>query len=526
MNDKKDQPSRHELGIVVGETSPSKVTFESRRPVSIGEYVILTYEKGNVLGLVERSFIGSNALGDNICNYEEAFESKQVALENRRDKSYKGFVRILGYLDELKKCKAIIPALPPEPGTSIYEATAEDLQTIFSPLGLQWIRIGTLLRNTQVDAKINVDKIVSRHLAILAMTGMGKSNLVSLLAKEIAKINGTMIIFDYHDDYSTLEIGSSMNLVNAKINPRMLQADKFADVIEIKETATNQMHVLREAFGTDVKQRKGEEFWTALANAVDSIADREKSYREAAAKVKDKIDDAKRKFNNILDPGLADPLALVKNGKVNIVNLVELTEKQANITVSYYLEELLDDRKKATRQKKDGGRMTGSNSSTGVSSPRFPAPVLVVIEEAHAFIPKDEDTDTKYFASKVAREGRKFGLGLVVVSQRPRGIDSNILSQMGSLAVMRIVQQDDQMQVSAASEALSKELIDQLPSLNPGEAVFAGQWVNLPAFVRADEVRERKIGGDQMAAEEWKQLAKIKEISKESTESYIPPGYV
>ena len=79
--------------------------------------------------------------------------------------------------------------------------------------------------------------------------------------------------------------------------------------------------------------------------------------------------------------------------------------------------------------------------------------MLVAIEEAHVFIPKDEDTDTKYFASKVAREGRKFGLGLVIVSQRPRGIDANILSQMGSLAVMRMIQQDDQMHISTSSDA-------------------------------------------------------------------------
>jgi DNA helicase HerA-like ATPase len=152
--------------------------------------------------------------------------------------------------------------------------------------------------------------------------------------------------------------------------------------------------------------------------------------------------------------------------------------------------------------------------------------VLVVIEEAHIFIPKDEKTETKYFASKVAREGRKFGLGLVIVSQRPRSIDANILSQMGSLAVMRMIQQDDQAQVSAASEALSRDLIEQLPSLNPGEAVFAGQWVNLPAFVKADEVRERKIGGDQKAVEQWSQLAMMKEAGREAADSYVPSGYI
>jgi DNA helicase HerA-like ATPase len=506
-----------ELGILIGITKPDQVTFESKRPVSIGEYVILNYGGDKVLGLIERSSIGSDALGSSIRNYEEAFESKQVAIENRRDKSYKGHVRILGYVGELKKCKAILPALPPEPGTEVYEASVQDLTAIFAPSGQQWVMIGTLLRNIAVGARINIDKIVSRHLAVLAMTGMGKSNLVSLLSKEIAKINGTMVIFDYHDDYSTLDTGSSnINLLDARINPRLLSADKLAEVVEIQENASNQMHVLRMAFTPEVKQHKGDDFWDVLMNAVSEVGS-DKSYREAAAKVVDKIDDARRKFHNILDPGMADPLALLKNGKVNVVNLVELTERQANIAVSFYLEEMLDDRKKATRQKKDPAKL----------QPRFPAPVLVAIEEAHVFIPKDEDTDTKYFASKVAREGRKFGLGLVIVSQRPRGIDANILSQMGSLAVMRMIQQDDQMHISAASEALSRDLIDQLTSLNPGEAIFAGQWVNLPAFVKVDEVKERKIGVDQKAVEQWEQLAAIKQqVVKESAESYIPSGYI
>jgi DNA helicase HerA-like ATPase len=97
---------------------------------------------------------------------------------------------------------------------------------------------------------------------------------------------------------------------------------------------------------------------------------------------------------------------------------------------------------------------------------------------------------------------------------------------MGSLAVMRMIQHDDQAQVSAASEALSRDLIDQLTSLNPGEAIFAGQWVNLPTFVKVDEVRERKIGGDQKAVEAWNQLAAMKQVAKEASDSYVPSGYV
>ena len=61
---------------------------------------------------------------------------------------------------------------------------------------------------------INLNKSVSRHVGILAMTGMGKSNLVTLLAKQIAKLDGTVIVFDYHNDYSDLNI-PKMNVIDA-----------------------------------------------------------------------------------------------------------------------------------------------------------------------------------------------------------------------------------------------------------------------------------------------------------------------
>ena len=108
-------------------------------------------------------------------------------------------------------------------------------------------------------------------------------------------------------------------------------------------------------------------------------------------------------------------------------------------------------------------------------------PIFVIIEEAHVFIPKDHDTSAKYWAAKIAREGRKFGLGLGIVSQRPRSVDLNVLSQMGSFAIMKIIQEDDQRQIASATESTSRELIAQLTSLNVGDAVLVGQWTNLPS---------------------------------------------
>ena len=496
-------------GVVIGESKPTEVTAQSSKPLSVGEYVIIDSQDGKILGLVEKSIISSEALTD-VRNFDEAVESKEVAEINSRDKNYKVKIGILGFLDKLQKGHVILPAVPPLPGTSILDATQHDLGTIFGPLGNEWIRIGSLLRNSGIEAKININKIVSRHLAILAMTGMGKSNLVSLIARNIASLNGTLVIFDYHNDYENLDI-SKMNYMMAKINPRLLPADKLAEVIELRENADKQQRVLREAFTDSVKQAK--DFWSSLEENVASFGRTTKGYADSASRVLDKIDDAKHRFSDILDPDCGDPVDLIKEGRVNILNIAELSERQANAGLSYYLQELLQQRKESVWERK--------GKSFHKRNYKFLAPIFVIIEEAHVFIPKGEHTDTKYWASKVAREGRKFGIGLGVVSQRPRNIDPNVLSQMGSLAIMKIVQDDDQQQIASAAESLSKDLLSQLSSLNIGDAILIGQWVNLPSIVHVDEVKSKKTGSDLDAVSEWNQTDKFKEVAKESTQGLI-----
>jgi len=499
------------VGFVIGESRPNVVTGQTSRPLSVGEYVIIDSANGKLLGLVEKSFVTSAALAD-VRNFDEAQESKEIADINTRDKSFKSKITILGYLEQLQNGRAIVPAVPPLPGTQILEATKQDLDVIFDPDNNEWVKIGSLLRNSSIDTKINVNKIVSRHLGILAMTGMGKSNLVSLLAKQIAKLNGTLIIFDYHNDYFDLNI-PKINVIDAKINPRLLDATTLADVIEIRENADIQRRILRLAFTQQIKEAK--QFWASLDEQVALIGENpeRKDDRHSAERVQDKIDDALHRFADILDPDVMDPLGLIKEGRVNVLNISELSEKQANVALAYYLQELLNDKKISTLAKTAKTKLREHY--------RFESPIFVIIEEAHVFIPKGEDTHTKYWASKIAREGRKFGVGLCVVSQRPRNIDSNVLSQMGSLAIMKIVQEDDQQQISSASESISKDLIQQLTSLNVGDAVLVGQWVNLPSIVHIEEIKGKAIGSDQNAVGEWKLNRKLDQVAKESTQELI-----
>jgi len=499
------------LGFVIGESKPTFVTAQTSRSLPVGEYVIINSNEGKLVGLVEKSFVSSAALTD-IRNYDEAVESIEIAEINKRDKSFTASIRILGHLSTLQQGKAILPALPPLPGTEISDAVNQELGEIFGLEKTDWIKIGTLLRNQKIDVSINLNKIVSRHLGILAMTGMGKSNLVSLLAKQIAKLNGTVIIFDYHNDYADLNI-PKINVVDAKINPRRLDANTLSDVLEIRESADVQQRILRLAFTPEVKESAN--FWEALDDQVHLIGanPERKEDRHSADRVQDKIDDARNHFGDILDPDMSDPVSLIKEGRLNVLNVSEFSDKQANVALAYYLQEFLSDRKIASNARHSKSKIKRNY--------RFEAPLFVIIEEAHVFIPKGEDARAKYWASKIAREGRKFGLGLCIVSQRPRSIEPSVLSQMGSLAVMKIVQEDDQHQIASASESISKEFISQLTSLNVGDAVLVGQWVNLPTLVHVDEVKGKTIGSDQNAVDQWSVAKKFDEAVISSTQNIV-----
>ena len=210
---------------------------------------------------------------------------------------------------------------------------------------------------------------------------------------------------------------------------------------------------------------------------------------------------------------MANPVGLIKEGRLNVLNVSEFSDKQANVALGYYLQELLNDRKAAINAK--------SAKSKSKRNYMFSSPIFVIIEEAHVFIPKGEEARAKYWATKIAREGRKFGLGLGIVSQRPRSIEPGILSQMGSLAVMKIVQEDDQHQIASASESISRDLIAQLTSLNVGDAVLVGQWVNLPAIIHIDEMKGKTIGSDQNAVDQWTIAKKFENENKTQAQGTV-----
>ena len=130
-------------------------------------------------------------------------------------------------------------------------------------------------------------------------------------------------------------------------------------------------------------------------------------------------------------------------------------------------------------------------------------PLLVVIDEAHRFVPEGGETSAHRTLSMIAKEGRKYGTGLMLVTQRPSEIDSAVLSQCGSLLALRLTNPADRTRVAAAVPDDLGGLVEQLPSLRTGEGIFLGEVMPIPSRVRVRKAMQKPVGDDPKLPEVW-----------------------
>ena len=482
------------IGWVIGESTPSRSTilFDRDAGVRAGIYVVASNGEDCVLGVVEKVVSGNPLLPEGVNDSEEI--EGLASYEEISGRLYRrGVVRWFSLVSPLiEEGKVESPRAPVDPSSEVYTAPSETLKRVFSGDGASWVRIGSLLSDPSVEAGIDVNRL-SRHLAILAVTGGGKSNTVCILANRIVgELGGTLILFDVHGEYAQAEIApGNQKIIEPRIHPASLSFAELHRLTRMPSGATNQERILREAWKRTIDAyRRGEipkgDFMKTLISNVEKLKGIDKGAAQGAL---NRLDDVLDYYGEVLSEDTHTDLTLIiEPGKLNVFNLSGIDEQGADAVVSHYLRRILAERK----------LFKASGGSRG-----YPVPVLVVIEEAHVLIPKDEASLTKTWASRIAREGRKFGVGLVLVSQRPKGLDPNVLSQTNNKIILRIVEPTDQRYVQQASEQLSEDLLSLLPDLNPGEAVVLGSMVKIPALVKIDKCSADTGGGDIDLASEW-----------------------
>jgi DNA helicase HerA-like ATPase len=480
-----------EVGIIWGAARPERIRFTAKETVRVGEYVVAETEDGPVLYMVD-GFKSVSTLLLKAMDYITAEEARRASEVNPRDRMRIGVARAIGLIEELRKGRRIYPTVPPEPGDSVALADDGILSEVYCQKGERWAEVGCLLRRRNIRVSVDLNAIASKHLAILAATGKGKSNFLALLAKKVAERDGTMVIVDYHSEYGDLRIPRLREVV-PKLNPWGLSAEELADVIGVREGAERQRAMLGKVLDEHVEKNKDKDFWKALKDGLNIIANNAKNVQEkyTARRLLEIIDRALRIWGPIFDQHASSLIDQIYPNRINVLDVSGFTEWQAQVLASKLLEDLLEDRKDAVK---------GSEA-------RFGSPVIVAIEEAHVFVPSGRSTYCSEIIEKVAREGRKFGLSLILVSQRPSRLNADVISQMGSFAISGLTHPADQRFIMEVTDEVTDELGASLPSLNPGEMILVGNFVRAPVLIKADYVREKTVGRDIDAVSEWKRAA-------------------
>jgi len=494
------------IGWIIGESTPSRSTIIFSRDatqVRSGMYVTAESNGSCILGIIEKIVSGNPLLPESVRDSGEV-EALTRYPELAKGLYKRGFIRWLSLVETLIETgKVEAPRIPVDPSTPVYSAPLEYLEKIFAGEGPSWVTLGSLINNSSVRVGVDVNKL-TRHLAILAVTGGGKSNTVCVLSRRIVgDLGGTIVLFDVHGEYSRADIiPDKQKIIKPRIHPASLSFAELLKLTRIPPNATNQERILRNAWSETLKEYREGRITRGLflERLVANVKRTGNKDQKAMNGVLNRIDDMLEYYGDVIsDEAPMDLRLIIEPGKLNVFDLSEVDENGADAVVSHYLRRILNERKE----------WRISSGSRG-----YPSPLLTVIEEAHVLIPRDATTLTKTWAARIAREGRKFGVGLVLVSQRPKGLDPDVLSQTNNKIILRIVEPTDQKYIQQASEQLSEDLLELLPDLNPGEAVVVGSMVKIPVLVKIDLCDANLGGTDIDLVSEWRKLQKPLDIEE------------
>ncbi len=465
------------LGIVITtEDSPSTSEFSfvvREKGIKKGQYVQVPHGSGHLFGFVSEVFKSNRYFerAESVADFER---SSGIAAQFPSD-SWEyiiGVVKILGVFNGTKIERAF---LPPSPGALVDIA---DNTLLKSFLGFQdnGIHIGSI-EHHDVAVHLSLTRLLQKHLAILAMSGAGKSHLSSVLLEEILGRKPedgriAVVLIDIHGEYlgfkhdpvfgnkTTVIDGASIKMPLKKLSPETISE-------WLPHLSAPQRDVLRHGLTTLKDQNKEGYNLKDLVAAIDS-ADISKD--EVKRALKRSLSELKR--YHFLTRTSENPRLLsdVKPGEILILDFSSLDSlRKKQILVSLVARRLFNLRKRD----------------------KIP-PFLLLIEEAHNFArEKAEESEaiSRSIIETIAREGRKFGASLCLISQRPVNLSTTALSQCNTHIILRVTNPNDLDHIQMSSEGIDSRVAKSISGLKVGEAIIVGEAVNYPTFVR---VRDRK----------------------------------
>ena len=402
----------------------------------------------------------------------------------------------------------------PTIGDAVDLVTADDLRTVYAPSGSDQINIGTLQQDRSVIAYVDVEEMLSKHFAVLGSTGVGKSTSVSLLLNEILKARPNLRVFllDVHNEY-----GRCFGDRALVLNPRNLKLPfwlfNFEEIVDVlfggRPGVPEELDVLAEV----IPMAKG--LYTQYQNSdrlglkrVDPksggyTVDTPVPYRlvDLISLIDERMGKLENRSSRIIYHKLISRIETVRNdpryafmfdnanvgGDTMAEVISHLFRLPANgrpmtiMQLAGFPAEVVDSVVSVLcRMAFDFGLW-----SDGVS------PLLFVCEEAHRYASADRNIGfgpTRKAVSRIAKEGRKYGVCLGLVTQRPAELDATIISQCNTLFAMRLANDRDQALLRSAVSDAAANLLSFVPSLGTREVLAFGEGVALPTRLRFKEV--------------------------------------
>ncbi|XHX78044.1 MAG: ATP-binding protein [Stenomitos frigidus ULC029] len=513
-----------------GETGNQYVFITAdNRSVKIGEFVfyeVVVPERERDSALQILGKISARCLIDHLP--DRIFADTEISPETiaalvgftyNNPEIYEVTVDVVGYFDP--NLGFMNPRRTPNPGAKVYLADDVMLRRVLNkkqPGEVGAAHIGSLLlRESDVPVALDVKELVSTHMAILAGTGSGKSYTAGVLIEELLLPHNraAVLIFDPHGEYHTLAEmrghaafqGSDGYTPKVKIltpediRIRVSSLDYYDIMTLLPDMSDRQQSILNKAYRLLQRHKQGEHRWgiqdlIAAVREADLQVDEEGNEKSgsSAPALEWKLERLERsQYFHTFEHTVA-PRDLFEPGQVTVLQMNEISQEEQQVICA------------AVLRQSNQARMNTQRELIKPEDENFlPYPVFIIVEEAHRFAPANEPSRCKAVLRTILSEGRKFGLGMGLITQRPGKIDSDVLSQCMSQFIMRIVNPVDQESLKYGVEAAGRDLLKELPALTKGQIIVAGACVNTPVLCK---VRQRltKHGGETLNAPEmWQQ---------------------
>lgn len=396
----------------------------------------------------------------------------------------------------------------PVPGAMVYPATTKDLEQIYASDGRANITIGTVFPTKDIRAGLYIDAMLGKHFALLGSTGTGKSTSAALILHRICQAapEGHIVMIDPHGEYSAAfrQTGQILDVSNLQMPYWLMNFEEHCEVLLTSDGNERQVDMdilakcllhargknrLAEMMGKITVDSPIPYLLSDLSNKLqDEMGKLDKATSSAPyMRIKGKLDELKNDpryqfmFSGLLvGDTMTDFIGKVfrmpSNGKP--ISIIDVSGVPSDITstVVAVLSRLVFDFAIWGREEKT-------------------RPILLVCEEAHRYVPNEKNADGSSVGkilSRIAKEGRKYGISLGLITQRPSDLAEGVLSQCGTIISMRLNNDRDQAFVRSAMPEGSRGFLDSIPALRNRECIICGEGVAIPIRVNFDTLEEHK----------------------------------